>query len=74
MKKFQALAETLGAKYTELKGPGLPEQIIDFCQTHSIRHLLFAKEQSASFIQKAIDNTRGIDVHLIDRPSPRGER
>jgi two-component system sensor histidine kinase KdpD len=72
-KKLEALAASLGAEYGVMKGPGLSEQIIDFCQNHSIRHLLFAKEESGSFIQKAIDNTRGIDVHLIDRPSARGE-
>jgi two-component system sensor histidine kinase KdpD len=72
-KNLELLSKSMGADYQELKGPGLSEKIIDFCQSNSIRHLLFAKEKSGSFIQRAIDNTRGIDVHLIDRPGPRGE-
>lgn len=71
--KLQDLAKTMGAQFSEMKGPGLSEQIIDFCHQNSIKHLIFAKEHSGSFIQKAIDNTRGIDVHLIDRPAARGE-
>jgi len=73
-KRLETLAVSLGGQFLELKGPGLSEQIVDFCQTHGMKHLLFAKVQSSGFIQKAIDHTRGIDVHLIDRPGPRGER
>ena len=71
--RLKTLTESLKGTFLEMKGPGLPSQIIDFCHSHSVRHLIFGKEESASFIQKAIHNTRGIDVHLIDRPAPRGE-
>ena len=71
--KVKTLTESLKGTFVEMKGPGLPAQIIELCHTQSIRHLVFGKEESASFIQKAIHQTRGIDVHLIDRPAPRGE-
>jgi two-component system sensor histidine kinase KdpD len=72
--KMKALAESLGATHLEMEGPGLSQKIVQYCGEHSIKHLVFAKEQSSNFIQKVIHHTHGIDVHLIDRPTPKGEQ
>jgi two-component system sensor histidine kinase KdpD len=72
-KRMKDLSESLSGIYLELQGPGLPSQLVNHCHVYGIRHLVFAKEQSARFIEKAIHQTRGIDVHLIDRATPRGE-
>ena len=72
--RLQKLSENLGAIFQEVKGSGVAEQVVEFCNTHNIRHLIIAKDDVASFIQRVMDHTRGVDVHLIDRPSAKGER
>lgn len=72
--RLKALSESLGASFQEVTGSGVSEQMVEFCNSHNIRHLIIAKDGVESFIQKVMDHTRGVDVHLIDRPSAKGER
>jgi two-component system sensor histidine kinase KdpD len=72
--RLQKLSEGLGASFQEVKGSGVAEQVVEFCNSHNIRHLIVPKDDVASFIQKVMNHTPGVDVHLIDRPSAKGER
>ncbi|MBS1957969.1 MAG: hypothetical protein JST80_00715 [Bdellovibrionales bacterium] len=72
--RLKLLTEGLGATFQEVKGSGVSEQMVEFCSSHNIKHLIVAKAAVEGFIQKVMDHTRGVDVHLIDRPSPKGER
>jgi two-component system sensor histidine kinase KdpD len=72
--RLKSLAENLGATFQEVNGSGVAEQMVEFCNAHHIKHLIIPKDGVESFIQKVMDHTRGVDVHLIDRPSAKGER
>lgn len=72
--RLKALSESLGSSFQEVKGSGVSEQVVEFCNSHNIKHLIVGKKSVEKFIQKVMDHTRGVDVHLIDRASPRGER
>lgn len=70
-KQIQSITESLGGIFSEMNGSSIDVQIIQFCEQHSIKHLVLAKNQGGSLIEKLIKNTRSVDLHLIDTQAPR---
>jgi two-component system sensor histidine kinase KdpD len=71
------LATTLGAEVVTLHGEDVAETLVNFAQTHKVRHAIFGKTARSplkerifgSVIQDFINDSVGIDVHIV-APTP----
>jgi two-component system sensor histidine kinase KdpD len=67
------LAKMLGAEIVTLQGEDVAETLVNFAQTHKVRHAIFGKTEKSpvrerifgSVIQDFINNSVGIDVHIV---------
>ncbi len=71
------LAKMLGAEVVTLHGEDVAETLVNFAQTHKVRHAIFGKTARSpikerlfgSVIQDFINDSVGIDVHIV-APTP----
>lgn len=71
------LAKMLGAEVVTLQGEDIAETLVNFAQTHKVRHAIFGKTERSpikerifgSVIQDFINDSVGIDVHIV-APTP----
>ena len=67
------LAKMLGAEIVTLHGEDVAETLVNFAQTHKVRHAIFGKTERSlirerifgSVIQDFVNDSVGIDVHII---------
>jgi two-component system sensor histidine kinase KdpD len=71
LSRMKTTTESLGGVISEMSGSGLTDQIVQFCDQHSIKHLVLAKNQGNRFLDAIMKKTRGVDIHLIDTLSPK---
>src|SRR5208337_76089 len=58
------LARLLGAEIVTLHGEDIAETLVNFAQTHKVRHAIFG-----SVVLDFINDSVGIDVHIV-APTP----
>ncbi len=67
------LAKILGVEVVTLHGEDIAETLVNFAQTHKVRHAIFGKTERSpirerifgSVIQDFINDSVGIDVHIV---------
>lgn len=75
------LAKMLGAEVVTLHGEDVAETLVNFAQTHKVRHAIFGKTERSpikerlfgSVVQDFINDSVGIDVHIIAATPYRGD-
>ncbi|MBF0566871.1 MAG: universal stress protein, partial [Nitrospirae bacterium] len=69
------LAKQLGAEVVTLQGEDVAETLVNFAQTHKVRHAIFGKTERSplkerlfgSVLQDFINDSVGIDTHIISQ-------
>ncbi|MGD0283611.1 MAG: universal stress protein [Dissulfurispiraceae bacterium] len=67
------LAKILGVEVVTLHGEDIAETLVNFAQTHKVRHAIFGKTERSpirerifgSVVQNFINDSVGIDVHIV---------
>lgn len=75
------LAKMLGAEVVTLHGEDVAETLVNFAQTNKVRHAIFGKTERSpikerifgSVVQDFINDSVGIDVHIIAATPYRGD-
>ncbi|MBP9674418.1 MAG: hypothetical protein KBD63_04920 [Bacteriovoracaceae bacterium] len=76
------LAQNLGAELIRLQGEDIAETLVNFAQTHNVRHAIFEKTRRSplrerffgSDIQNFIHDSVGVDVHIVSWSSIASEQ
>jgi two-component system sensor histidine kinase KdpD len=67
------LAQTLGAEVVRLQGDNISDVLVNFAQTHHVRHAVFGKTRRSpirdrlfgSVVQDFMHDSVGVDVHIV---------